>query len=170
MAKTKLAPRQTQSIPKLELNAAVLGARLATYVADALQISRLNRIFFTDSSTTRNWIRAVASHYMPFVSRIGEIQSFTNANEWRFIPGKMNIADAATRSLLTDGEPIPPRWLEGPSFIALPMEQWPKDLPWVAVTGEKRTAHIHHAISGSPLQDWTKVIIDSKNISSSQHS
>ena len=169
MAKTKLAPRQTQSIPKLELNAAVLGARLATYVADALQISGLNRIFFTDSSTTRNWIRAVASHYMPFVShRIGEIQSLTNANEWRFIPGKMNIADAATRSLLTDGEPIPPRWLEGPSFIALPMEQWPKDLPWVAVAAEKRTAHIHHAISGPPLQDW--MIIDSKNISSSQHS
>ena len=56
MAKTKLATRQTLSIPKLELNAALLGARLANYVADALDIPVISKIFFTDSSTTRNWI------------------------------------------------------------------------------------------------------------------
>ena len=56
-------------------------------------------MFFIDSSTTRNWIQAVAFHYMPFVSHgIGEIRLLTDASEWRFVPGKINIADAATCS------------------------------------------------------------------------
>jgi hypothetical protein len=35
----------------------------------------------------------------------------------------------------------------------------------VSVAAEKRTAHIHHAISELPLHDWRKLVIDSKNIS-----
>ena len=118
MAKTKLAPRKTIYIPKLELNAVLLGARLSKYVEEALNLPDLTRLFWTNSSTTRNWLRAVAAHYTPFVShRVGEIQSLTDPSEWRFVPGKLNIADVATRSLLIDEEPIPPDWLEGPNFL-----------------------------------------------------
>lgn len=67
----------------------------------------LTRLFCTDSSTTRNWLRAVAAHYMSIVShRIGEIQSITEPKEWRFVLGKQNIADVAMQSLLIDEEPI----------------------------------------------------------------
>ena len=61
-------PRQTLSILKLELNAALLGARLANYIANALDIPEIGKMFFTDSSTRRNWIRAVASFYLPHLT------------------------------------------------------------------------------------------------------
>jgi hypothetical protein len=166
MAKTKLAPRKSLSIPKLELNAALLGARLSTYVMDALNIPELGRFLWTDSSTTRNWLRAVAANYTPFVShRVGEVQSLTDASEWRFVPGKMNIADAATRSLLIDDEPIPPEWLEGPAFLRQNMEQWPKDLPWMAVSEERRAVRAQHATAKRERRDWSKVTINSSNLS-----
>jgi hypothetical protein len=82
MAKTKLAPRKTIYIPKLELNAVLLGARLSKYVEEALNLPDLTRLFWTNSSTTRNWLHAVAAHYIPFVSqRVGESQSLTDPSE-----------------------------------------------------------------------------------------
>ena len=101
MAKTKVAPSKTISVGKLELLAAVLGSRLAKYVENALTRAITRRYFWTDSSCVRNWIRSTAAYYKPFVNhRIGEIQTLTEPNEWRFLPGKVNVSDLATRSLL----------------------------------------------------------------------
>ena len=68
MAKTKLAAMKTVSVAKLELNAAVLGARLAKYVGEGTGRKVDRRFFWTDSSCVRNWIRASAAWYMPFVN------------------------------------------------------------------------------------------------------
>ena len=137
-ATNKLEPKKTISIPKLELNAALLGARLARAIQEALPASVNRRRFWTDTSTVRNWIRAAAADYQVFVSnRIGEIQTVTEEGEWRFVPGVLNPADAATRSTL-EGENFPPIWLNGPEFLLLNEESWPIDLPWLLVKEETR--------------------------------
>jgi hypothetical protein len=141
-AANKLAPKKTISVPKLELNAALLGARLARAIQEALPASVNKRRFWTDSSTVRNWIRAAAANYQVFVSnRIGEIQTVTDEGEWRFVPGVLNPADAATRSTL-EGENFPPVWLNGPEFLLLNEENWPMDLPWMLVKEETRASRI----------------------------
>ena len=61
MAKTKLAAMKTVSVAKSELNAAVLGARLAKYVGEGMGRKVDRRFFWTDSSCVRNWIRASAA-------------------------------------------------------------------------------------------------------------
>jgi hypothetical protein len=100
-ATTKLAPKKTISIPKLELNAALQTARLMMAVEGALTRKAHRRYLWTDSSTVRNWIRASASKYQVYVShRVGEIQTLTEPSEWRFVPGRLNPADVATRSFL----------------------------------------------------------------------
>ena len=81
-AATKLAPLRTLSVPKLELNAALLGARLTRFVVASLSHPVTRRVLWTESSTTRNWIRATTSMYQPFVShRIEEIQTLTEPHE-----------------------------------------------------------------------------------------
>ena len=67
--------------------------------------------------------------YNPYIGhRLGEVQTRTEANQWRFVPGKLNPSDLATRSIFEDGEPITAAWLEGPGFLMSPEEFWPKDL------------------------------------------
>ena len=140
MAKTKLAALKTVSVAKLELNAAVLGARLAKYVGEGMARKVNRRFFWTDSSCVRNWIRASAASYMPFVNhRIGEIQTITETQEWRFIPGKLNPSDLATRSELEEKYLIPDEWSTGPEFLRQSEMEWPKDLPWAVVKEDMRT-------------------------------
>ena len=77
-AATKLAPVRTMSVCKLELNVALLGARLARFVGGSLTRPLTRRFFWTDSRTVRNWVRAVSAKYQVYVShRIGEIQTLT---------------------------------------------------------------------------------------------
>ena len=55
-AATKLAPKTCLSIPKLELNAALLGARLLKSTGACLTHKITRRYLFTDSSSVRNWL------------------------------------------------------------------------------------------------------------------
>ena len=73
----------------------------------------------------RNWNRAKASYFKPFVShRIGEIQNLTDSIEWRHIPGRINTSDLATRSnsmsRTTSTEAQPREWFAGPDFFRQP--------------------------------------------------
>lgn len=129
MAKSKLAPKKTISMPKLELQACLLGSRLSKFVQDSLQIPDISRYIWTDSQIARNWVRSPSGYYDVFVShRIGEIQTLTELDEWRFVPGKENPADLPTREefskFLTDKQ-----WINGPDFLWKPESLWPADIP-----------------------------------------
>ena len=142
IAKSKLASRKSLSVPKLELQAAVLGVRLAKTVGDNLNRKVERRFFWTDSSCTRNWIRSPSPYYKPFVShRIGEIQALTDQSEWRFVPGELNPSDAATRSSLGPSGLIPASWFDGPGFLLDNEEKWPRDVPWLLPPEEIRPSH-----------------------------
>lgn len=139
-AVTKLSPNKTFSIPKLELNAVLLGAHLERFTQAALTKPLQRRLFWTDSRTVRNWIRSTTAFYQTFVShRLGKIQTLTEAEEWRFVPGKLN---PATRSVL-DCEAIPMDWLDGPEFLYQPAEDWPADLLWIVIQEEIRSTRAH---------------------------
>ncbi|XP_045036710.1 uncharacterized protein LOC123477439 [Daphnia magna] len=153
-------------MPKLELNAALLSFRVAAAIQNCL-IHPISRTYFwTDSSTVRNWIRATASFNQIFVAnRVGEIQTLTESDEWHFIPGKLNPADAATRSAI--GEDVWPWiWQDGPEFLLQLESAWPTDLPWMAATVElKATKSYHVQITPDPF-DWSAVSLDHSYLSS----
>ena len=131
MAKTKVAPKRALSVARLELQAAVLGARLADYVRKAMT-RHIDRVFFwTDSKCVIGWIRSTAVWYKPFVAhRVGEIQTLTDPKSWRHVPGRVNVSDCATRSRLDErSELIPVRWFTGPDFLYQDEENWPKEIP-----------------------------------------
>ena len=165
---TRLAPLKTVSVCKLELNAALVGSRLANFVQTALRRRCDARYFWTDSSTVRNWVRAVSARYQVYVShRIGEIQTLTEPHEWRFVPGKLNPVDAAARSQIEETT-IPDWWLDGPPFLYEEEDKWPQDLPWMAAKKELRSAHVHFTLGAEKPADpfdWGALKLSSHDLS-----
>ena len=82
--------------------------------------------FFTDSMITLAWLQSLSRSFKPFVSsRVGEIQNNSDPNQWRHIPGEVNVADDVSRGIRV--EDLNGRWSNGPEFLQLPEELWPQE-------------------------------------------
>jgi hypothetical protein len=57
MAKSRLAPLKRPTIPRMELLACVVGARLTCFVKEALNINDIHTVLWSDSTTALAWIR-----------------------------------------------------------------------------------------------------------------
>ncbi|XP_074034150.1 uncharacterized protein [Leptinotarsa decemlineata] len=124
-AKTRVSPLKPLSIPRLELQAAVMASRLAQVIRNELEFPIDEMFYWSDSSCVLNWIRGDGRNYKPFVShRIGEIQELTRIAEWRWVPTELNIADEATRRKKINGV-ISNEWFSGPYFLKNSEESWP---------------------------------------------
>ncbi|CAG7832898.1 unnamed protein product [Allacma fusca] len=129
MGRSWVTPLKPVSIPRLELQAALLGTRLATFVQENHTIKFTRVQFWTDSSTVLCWLRSDARKFPTFVAnRIGEIEESTNAGQWRWVPTKENPAGDATRNNTPADLSSSCRWLNGPNFLKLAENEWPKDL------------------------------------------
>ncbi|XP_033106332.1 uncharacterized protein LOC117108428, partial [Anneissia japonica] len=127
-AKSRVAPLKVLTIPRLELQAAVLATRLYTTIVKEMSVKFEKVIFLSDSIIALSWIRGQSRQYKPFVSnRVAQIQGSTDPSDWRHIPGQHNIADKISRGVCVselDGV-----WKEGPSFLKLPEDEWPRSIP-----------------------------------------
>ncbi|XP_023948869.2 uncharacterized protein LOC112053624 [Bicyclus anynana] len=128
-SKCKVAPvKQLMSVPRLELQAAVIGARLAETIIKQHRIKPHRKYFWSDSTTVLHWVKNSARNYKMFVAhRLGEIDELTRASEWRYIPTKLNVADAATREVC-DMTLFSGAWLYGPTFLCCDADEWPEDM------------------------------------------
>ncbi len=126
-AKGKVCPLRAVSVPRLELMSALEGVKLMVKVAAALEVPPAEWFMWTDSMDVLHWVRGRSRQYKPFVShRVGEIQHYTEPEQWRHVPTKLNPSDIISRgksvSQLKDDE----LWWGGPAFLLLDEEEWPK--------------------------------------------
>lgn len=128
-SKSRVTPLRPVSIPRLELQGALLSARLgATIQNEHKDIKANKRYFWTDSNTVLQWIRSDPRDFKPYVAhRLGEIDELTTASEWRHVPSSQNAADVATRD---DAPPLQydSVWFQGPNFLRERESEWPKDI------------------------------------------
>ena len=134
-AKSRVAPLKQLTIPRLELQAAVLATRLGKTIMEESRFQFEKVVYFLDSMIVLAWIRSQARSFKTFVStRIGEIQSNSDPAEWRHIPGEENVADDVSRGISV--QDLLQRWKSGPDFLGRPEEEWPRT---VSTVDEKET-------------------------------
>ncbi|XP_047990706.1 uncharacterized protein LOC125229808 [Leguminivora glycinivorella] len=138
-AKSRVTPTRLVSIPRLELQAAVLGVRLAEAVGNEHDFEIDSRTYWSDARTALAWIRSEPRTYKSFVAhRLAEIEDYTKKDEWRWVPSAHNVADDATRAAPSDFD-TRHRWFTGPAFLYEPEEAWPQENKMkIEPTGEEK--------------------------------
>ncbi|XP_043478502.1 uncharacterized protein LOC122508900 [Leptopilina heterotoma] len=124
-SKSRVAPVKPLSIPRLELQAALLGSRLAQTIEKEHNFKIDERIMWSDSRTVILWVKSNPRFYNTFVAhRLGEISELTSPSEWRWVPTNENPADDATKYTNTPLNSNQ-RWFFGPSFLKKEKLEWP---------------------------------------------
>ncbi|XP_014681598.1 PREDICTED: uncharacterized protein LOC106821347 [Priapulus caudatus] len=81
-AKSRVAPLKCLSIPRLELQAAVIASRLCGTIRKEMSVDFESVVFLSDSIIALSWIRGQSRQYKTFVAnRVSEIQSSTDPSE-----------------------------------------------------------------------------------------
>ena len=153
-SKTKIAPIQTMSIPRLELMAAELGVSMKEQIITSISLSKEDIIFWTDSKDVMGWIKNRSKLFKPFVAhRVGKIQQTTEGNKWMHIPSKLNPADLASRGIKASELASIPEWYNGPTFLSDSQDSWPEQQRSESELKETRSKFIL-ILNISKAHDW----------------
>ena len=96
--KTKFAPLEATSTPRLELMAAVLAVKLAIPMKKVLEIPEKKIFHWMDSMNVLWWIKNRSRALKTFVgNRIAKIQKESSPTQWNYVKTDDNLADLPSR-------------------------------------------------------------------------
>ena len=119
-AKTKVAKLKPTTVPRLELEAAVLLTKLLVNAGRVLEISSEDWHAWTDSSIVLCWLSGQPTDWKVFVTnRVSFIMQATSPNTWMHVPTGENPADCASRGMMPEELLKYQLWWSGPDWLAM---------------------------------------------------
>ena len=166
-SRTRVAPVKAVSLPRLELCAAHLGAKLAQVILQSLASSdtRFDDIVcWSDSTVVLCWLRDLPRRWVTFVAnRVSFIQETLPNATWRHVPTAHNPADIASRGATGNELLKHSLWWHGPSWLARGKSDWPlsPDLDAsVKLEARKQTVTVTVAVANNdfiPFERFSKL-------------
>ena len=119
-AKTKVAKLKAPSIPKMELDGAILLTKIMQNVAPILGIAKEDCHYWSDSSIVLAWLDGNSRNIGVYEdNRIHFIMERTLPELWRHVPSTENPADCASRGMMPEELLNHTLWWEGPPWLSL---------------------------------------------------
>ncbi|KRZ07030.1 hypothetical protein T11_11806 [Trichinella zimbabwensis] len=126
MSKTRIAPVKRITLPRLELMAALITARLISFVKTSLEMKFNKVVCWTDSQIALRWIQGDSYRWKPFVgNRVESILELTDAQWWRHCPTADNPADILTRGCRMKDLVSNNLWWHGAHWLTKCEDAWP---------------------------------------------
>lgn len=150
-AKTKVAPIRRVTIPRLELLAAHLLAKLSKSIIQTLKVFDIPSYSWTDSEIVLHWLAKQPSTWPTFIAnRTAQIHEWLPNTMWRYVNTKSNPCDCASRGLMPSELVQHSLWWRGPDWLYHEKTIWPRQklttLSYDQELSEKSTVHIHEAV------------------------
>ena len=99
LGKARVAPMKVMTVTKLELQAALLAARLKREICRALTVTVDKVFMWTDSTIVLQWINSTNKHPIFIANRVSEILENTNVDQWNHVATCDNPAVAGRRGM-----------------------------------------------------------------------
>ncbi|XP_055680290.1 uncharacterized protein LOC129788348 [Lutzomyia longipalpis] len=126
VAKSHVAPAEPTTIPKLELCAALLGAKLLSKIRSSIEVTDYH--MWSDSTSVLGQIRSKKMKLEPyFLNRVTQILALTDAGKWHYVPTAVNPADIISRGMYPHELKESNLWWHGPEFLTMEVDAWPRD-------------------------------------------
>ena len=125
MSKSRVAPVKQQSLPRLELMAAVVAARLGSFVHSSLNLN-VSMYYWSDSQIVLCWLKSKKKLKSFIDHRVTEIKATTSL--WKYCPTACNPAELLTCGLTAQQLADSTLWCHGPLWLSSPSE-WPLQKP-----------------------------------------
>ncbi|XP_055542986.1 uncharacterized protein LOC129728564 [Wyeomyia smithii] len=124
-AKTKVAPVKQVTIPRLELNAAELLARLMKRIAGPLGRFQIQQFAWTDSTIVLQWLSNHPRKWNTYVAnRVSTILDILPRRHWEHVSSHENPADCASRGINPSELINHPLWWTGPPWLVEDSSTW----------------------------------------------
>ena len=100
LGKSGVVPKKFRSVPRLELNAAVLSATMACLLGKESKLREIKEWFWTDSKVVISFIKNDARRLKKFVAnRVQQIRENNDVQQWCYVLTRENPDDGAFRDL-----------------------------------------------------------------------
>ena len=152
MSKNRVAPVKHVTIPRLELQAALLAAKLDSLLHTQLTMNIDRSYFWSDSKIVLGYIKNESSRFHVFVAnRVSQIRELTDPSAWHYVSSDCNPADLLTRCKCVHGKNVNKKWFVGPTWLQAYKHEWPSendtDIVLCSDDPELRSQAASHAIS-----------------------
>ena len=115
--KSRVAPIKPTTIPRLELQAALLAAKQSRSVLSELEWN-CDAYLWSDSKIVLGYINNDAKRFHTFVAnRLSQIHDISDLSQWHYVRTDRNPADIASRGVNCVSDFMNSDWFQGPKFL-----------------------------------------------------
>ena len=143
---------------KLEKQAAVFKIRLRELILEEHNIEKDRIVHWTDSTTVPKWLHASNNKQPVFVAnRVAEILGNSFIDQCRYVEGKLNPADIATRGMTVDALKES-EMLTKPEWLSETENLWPRPPEKLQFTIQEGPEPVMEAAVTDPAIEWERFI------------